>query len=415
MRVVLGATSGLVSGVDVFSANLARGLRARGVEALVLLSDEGAPTTHPMRFPDDVATFGVSLRSWDTETFLSGALYGAISAGPTVYLPNYDWSVARRLAPHLPSHVRVVGSVHSDDPVYYREIPMLAPHLDAIVAVSERTASRTRELLGGDPDGLVSRIPYGVPGFATPPLPGGETLRCIYVGRIVQEQKRVLDLVPIADGLVRAGVPFTLDIVGDGDERSELEQRMADHVASGRVTFRGTVDNDAVRSMLRESDVLLLTSAYEGLPVSLLEARHAGCIPVVTRIESGMQEVVSHGDTGYLLPVGDAEGFVAVLARLAADRSSRDAMRRRIHEHSTTGEHSVESMTDSYLQLFEELLARPPRAHRTPWSPASRHDVPMTIEERIARRVARHVGRIGRAGLRPARRAIRRARRQIRR
>ena len=106
-------------------------------------------------------------------------------------------------------------------------------------------------------------------------------LRLIYVGRVVQLQKRVFDIPDILARLVNAGVDFTLTVVGAGADEEEFKERIAQLGLSQRVFHAGVRSQEESARMMAEHDCLLLTSDVEGMPIVILEAMSAGCIPRV--------------------------------------------------------------------------------------------------------------------------------------
>lgn len=137
-----------------------------------------------------------------------------------------------------------------------------------------------------------------------------------------------------------------LMLIGDGPLRAELEAYANKMEIGGSVKFLGP-RND-VADLLRLMDVFVLSSDSESLPNSICEAMVAG-LPVVATDVGGIGEIVRNGETGYLVPSGDAESFakqiVAVLGsrehaarmgtsaeRFARERFSMQAMIRRMEE-----------------------------------------------------------------------------------
>ena len=181
-------------------------------------------------------------------------------------------------------------------------------------------------------------------------------LRIVYTGRLVQGQKRVLDLARIVSGLDEQGIPAELTVIGEGEQRQTLMNACAPFVDRQTVRFLGTLANEQVLAVLGQSDVFVLTSEYEGLPVSLLEAMAWGCVPVVTDIGSGIPELVQDGVNGYRLPVGDIRSFVTRLGSLQEDVVLRSRMSREAYDTICTGGYDLDCMVQRYLELFERVL-----------------------------------------------------------
>jgi glycosyltransferase involved in cell wall biosynthesis len=355
---IISATSGRLSGVDIFSANLVRGLRTLGREASILMTCPDDSTPDPMPLPDDVpvTTLPVSRKMAWRRRWKVLADYLESNA-PGIYIPNYDWRNSC-ISPILSRKVGIVGIVHSDDPLHYEHVARLGRYWNAIVAVSRTIAYRVVELDPSLAPRLVT-IPYGVQVPASliekEPAPGG-SLRIVYAGRLTQEQKRVRDLPLIFGALMERGVAAELTIVGGGAEEGNLKAACSRWIADGRVRFLGTLPNREVLHVFEQSDVLLLTSEFEGLPVSLLEAMAHGCVPVVTDIPSGIPELVRNGETGYRIGVGDIAGFADCLANLQAGAAKRHALSAASYQAIRAGGFSTEDMVASYLSLFERVL-----------------------------------------------------------
>lgn len=131
-----------------------------------------------------------------------------------------------------------------------------------------------------------------------------------------------------------------LTMIGDGPERAELETLVAQRRLTASVRFAGYLD-DPFDELLK-ADVFLLASDYEGLPNALLEAQAVGLPAVATDCPDGPSEVIVDGETGRLVPVGDADAMAAAILELLEDEGKRKrwgtAARRRVEERFSTGE-----------------------------------------------------------------------------
>lgn len=157
------------------------------------------------------------------------------------------------------------------------------------------------------------------------------------------------------------GPEMTLDIIGDGDKRTELERRVDDsNVLRRRVTFTGHVDSAADR--LSDYSFLLLNSSFEGMGVVLIEAMARGCIPIAYDIRYGPSDIIDPGENGYLVD-DPSEMAAAITAVLAADSTTITTLRQAAIAKART--FSDESVTDRWAQLFSRLSEEPrPRSKR---------------------------------------------------
>jgi len=118
-------------------------------------------------------------------------------------------------------------------------------------------------------------------------------------------------------------------VAGEGRLRAALEARRDALGLGERVRFLGARDD--VADLVEAADVFVLSSEREGLPVTLLEAMRGGRPAVATRA-GGCPEAVAEGESGLLVPVGDAGALSAALGALLSDPARRARMGRAARE-----------------------------------------------------------------------------------
>ena len=135
--------------------------------------------------------------------------------------------------------------------------------------------------------------------------------------------------------LAREGRRVLLRIAGDGADRAGLEQDIASRNLARHVIMEGFLNQDKLRELYAECDMLALPSFAEGIPVVLMEAM-AMEIPCVATWITGIPEIIRQETDGLLTPPGDAEALACAIARLMDDpelrRSLGQAARLRILE-----------------------------------------------------------------------------------
>ena len=344
-----------LGGSSTFLVNFARALRRRGqVLPIVVLDTENA-------YAADFAALGNPVH--------------VLPPGKMIFEDRLLWAY-RQVAQYRPRAVlsclsaqsfeilRVVPEsvlrlsiVQSDDPGPYSVVAQHAAWTDVVVGVSRQIGLNLQarpELRGA----RVEVIPYGID-FAAPvprpPRAADAPLRLIYLGRIVEEQKRVSRLAQLARQLQARGTPVEFSIVGEGPQREELRAELRDCAC---VRFVAPVPYDQVPRLLQDYDVFVLLSDFEGLPLSLLEAMGAGVVPVVSDLPSGLAEVVD--DTrGRLVPVGDVARAVEAIVELERDRERLHACATRAAQF-VRAHFSADLMAEKYLRVVGERAA-PPR------------------------------------------------------
>jgi glycosyltransferase involved in cell wall biosynthesis len=205
---------------------------------------------------------------------------------------------------------------NSPDPARLSPIEAAPMNLaDVLIGVSQAGAQGLR--LVGQAARPVMVIPYSVKPLppAAPAPHTGFTLTCF--ARLHPQKGQPILLDALARLLPQA--PATqLFLAGDGPTRPELEAQVAALSLAAHVTFLGVVSRGQLPALLARTDVVVLPSYWEGLPVSLIEAISAGKAIVASRV-GGNPELVSDGVNGLLVPAGDAAALAQALLSLAGD------------------------------------------------------------------------------------------------
>jgi len=179
--------------------------------------------------------------------------------------------------------------------------------------------------------------------------------RTIVVGTVgrLDPVKDHLTLLRAADATLKKGVDLRLVIVGDGPQRSVLENELKSRSDLGRRTFfTGEVSN--VADWLNSFDIFVLPSLSEGMSNTLLEAMAVGVTPIATAV-GGNIEVVEHGRSGMLVPAGDAEAICAFLVQLATADEHRRVLGRNARERVMT-DFSFERTLKRYAEMYCDLM-----------------------------------------------------------
>ena len=138
-------------------------------------------------------------------------------------------------------------------------------------------------------------------------------LKCLFLGRFGQ-RKGVYDLIRAVATLDET-VPFHLALYGDG-ELDQVKRLIEELNVGGRVHVHGWIRGEAKHRALCNTDVLILPSYNEGLPVAILEAMAYGLAVISTPV-GGIAEAVHHERNGLLVPPGDVSALANALLRLA--------------------------------------------------------------------------------------------------
>jgi len=237
----------------------------------------------------------------------------------------------------------------SHDPLVYETLRQYAPWMDLLAMVSQTM----KQTAAGMPEFArvpIAYLPYGVPICAETELTARDftrPLRILYLGRLEQEQKRVRLFPEILRQLCESRMPFHWTVAGGGSERDFLEANMKTGAPNQTISFAGSVRYADVPAVLKQHDIYLLASDYEGLPLSLLEAMADGLVPVVSDLQSGIREVVDNS-AGTLVPVNDVSGYARTVIHLHEHREELAAKSAGARVRAQR-DFSVAAMTDRWL------------------------------------------------------------------
>lgn len=164
--------------------------------------------------------------------------------------------------------------------------------------------------------------------------------------------KRVEDVVEVFARIARK-TPARLVMVGDGPERIRAAERADQLGVRKQVVFLGK--HGSVDELLACADLFLLPSENESFGLAALEAMACGA-PVVASNTGGVPELVTHGETGYLLDVGDVEGMAEAGLRLLTDPDHHKLMveagQAHVDEHFT-----ADAVVPRYEAYYDRVLA----------------------------------------------------------
>ena len=206
----------------------------------------------------------------------------------------------------------------------------------------------------GAPRHRIRIIPNGIDTERFHPRDGGaaeDAGPIVAAGRLVEQKNHALFL-RAAAGLARLVPEAQFVIAGDGPLRGGLEEQARQMGIADRVQFTG--ERRDIDVLLRAGSILWLTSRWEGMPNIVLEAMASG-LPVIATDVGGTRELIRSGVDGFVVPEGDAGGFVRhsqELLQPAIRRLFAAAARARAEEFSTA------RMVSALSQLYDDTLGR---------------------------------------------------------
>ncbi len=325
MKVTFCAYDGhnIINGVNAWLRRLLPELKNRGIEIQVLFITWASPqdcVTLPY-----LRKLGIDCREiplpYYTDRQIGWILKTLAADRPDVFVPGNmlpGFYASRWLRE---AGIPTIGVLHNDDlesEAILNEfvIGETDYQLSGILCVSKLLESKALRLLPKRT--LVKRIPYGAPvpqQIASVPR---EKLKLVYVGRLAQEQKRIIETTHALCRAVRE-IPDTEAVIyGSGPEEKTVKHILQEEGQDLPIYLAGRVDSQQIQEHLLKCHVLVLLSDYEGLPVALMEAMACGLVPICLRIDSGIPELVKDNVTGLL--VSDRhDSFIAAVRSLKED------------------------------------------------------------------------------------------------
>ena len=152
----------------------------------------------------------------------------------------------------------------------------------------------------------------------------------LYTGRLAVEKGLAVLFDSLRDLLAR-GYELELTLLGDGGDRQQLQELARQLGIYDRLVFAGYASQEQLRNCLHRSDLFILPSFAEGVPVSIMEAMACG-VPVLSTYVGGIAELVESGHTGLLVAAGDSVALGNAIARYCDDFELRQRVSRTARE-----------------------------------------------------------------------------------
>ena len=179
-----------------------------------------------------------------------------------------------------------------------------------------------------------------------------EKRRVGFIGQMIS-RKNIDDILTIFDDLHQEGMDIELLFLGDGDDRARLEEIAATLASKSDIHFLGFRDDRL--ALLKTFDLFVMTSTLEGVPRCLMEACAMGT-PVAAYQIPGIDQLITHKQTGLLAPLGERETLKSYWREMLSDTIKANEYG--LQAKAYVEEHfSAQRMANEYMVLFEDLLS----------------------------------------------------------
>lgn len=384
-------------GVERFLVQSLTYLRDFGLEPYIFDLSGGSKPFGPEfdRFSDRIIE-GPLLSIWPGETKFDLSQTWARLEELDIRLAAFNEPAHLAKMAYLPNELPVVLVCHSDPPSldYYKTIKRFSSRINGFVCVSEVIAVKLRETLGPIRSAEIRKIRMGIDRICHErDRSKTDVFRIVYLGRLENESKRIMDIVPFVETLEALKINYTFSIIGDGDKKHLLKNELDRLNVGERARLLGRLSHVEAMKRLSQADALVLFSQYEGLPFSVLEALSYSVVPVVTRIESGFSEILINNENARLFDIGQPTQAAHIIKSLFDDPELLSRLQRAAG--ATAGRFRVEETIKAFSDLFCKVAkANPISTEDWNWRRAWRLRVWLTLKESSLWRIVGRTWRV---------------------
>lgn len=342
-----------LAGAEVMAENLAYGLKAKGHEVLMIsLYSMHTAITNRLEKNGIIIKYLGKKKGFDASVVLK--MRKIIKEFKPDILHTHRYVLPYAFFASIGIAVKRVHTIHN---IAEREVPpkqlpiqkVLFKNLKVIpVAITPITQKSIEELYGLNQN----KIPLVYNGIdltqciAKKNTQFGSQIKILHVGRFAPQKNHEMMVEAFAD-VVRDYPHCVLDLVGDGDLVNSVRKKVIMLGIKEKVHFVKLLD--MVYEKMSESDIFILPSKYEGMPISLIEAMATG-LPIVATSVGGVPDMIENGKSGILVGVSKEE-IAKGIVMLIEDSTLRDNISQGAKQRAV--QFSLENMTKAYIDVYE--------------------------------------------------------------
>lgn len=234
--------------------------------------------------------------------------------GQDAVIVAHDW-LELGMVSNLGLQNPVVHYVHGDYDYYYQLAYKHAPWVNAYVCVAASISEGLKQLMPNrEADIHYLRFPVPSMNAIASKMEG---FHIVFAGRC-EYAKGYFLLPEINKLLLERGLYVQWHIAGPGSDKADIQAVWG---GSPQVQFYGNLSQSALHGLLMRTHAFVLPSHAEGMPVSVVEAMKAGNVQVVNNLKGGIQELVHHGKTGFLIDHNDPQMFASYLQMIIENKN----------------------------------------------------------------------------------------------
>ena len=354
MRIIQVMPEFGLAGAEIMAENLAYGLRSKGHEVLII-SFYNMHTAITERLEEN----GIRIEYLGKKKGFDSSIVLKMRKIMKVFQPDII-QTHRYVLPYvfLSSIGMKVKRVHTVHNIAEKEVPRKQLPLQKIliekfgvipVAITPITKKSIEEYYGLN-DNKVPLIYNGIDLTRCIPKKNTQitgTAKVLHVGRFAPQKNHIMMVEAFAD-VVKKYPTCELNLVGDGDLVESVKQRVNELGIEENVRFIGLLD--MVYKKMSESDIFILPSNYEGMPITLIEAMTTG-LPIVATAVGGVPDMIEDEKSGLLVAVSKDKIAEAIIRLL-----DNETLREKVSQGAMlkARDFSLEKMTQAYITLYQQ-------------------------------------------------------------
>lgn len=171
----------------------------------------------------------------------------------------------------------------------------------------------------------------------------------IFVGRISDQQKRIHSLLNIWKRVSKALPDWHFCLIGGGDEL-EFWKKKSQQMGLSNIDFMGFADSSDYYARAR---FLMMTSNFEGFPMTIVEAMQYGCIPIVFDSFAAVHDVIDNGKNGIIIPKFAEKKFAEAIVSLSTEPKICDEMGR--NAQGSVANYAIDKIINKWEEIFDEF------------------------------------------------------------
>ena len=177
-------------------------------------------------------------------------------------------------------------------------------------------------------------------------------IQLLVVSRLVSQKN--IDLI-IKAVKVMENENIILNIVGDGSEINNLKLLVKKYKLDKKINFIGKIENTKLNEYLKDADIFIQASNYEGLPHSILEAMNFE-IPILSTDVGGCSVLLNKGERGYIIPMPVSEVEISEGIRTIINNKDEASSKVKLAKNYLNQEHNFNTNAEIYNEKIKEVV-----------------------------------------------------------